>query len=126
MLVTKARARLLERGLNIFQDLDGLRVRIADTHDLAFRIGCSGAGNVHVRSDPHCPTVTNHRFPRCAAGNVFALGAQREFLLADNCIESKDVEWSSLLAVANSECQQKAVQLHSMMRLLNSSDRFFD
>src|SRR5215469_11348449 len=79
--VFHARPRFLERGLNIPQNLDCLRIRIADADDLSVGAGGRCAGYMNVWADPNGSGVTNYWLPRSTTGDICALHDARKFLL---------------------------------------------
>src|SRR5579862_2754786 len=79
--VFHARSRLVERGLDIAQNLQRLHIRVADSNNLSVRTGRGRAGYMHVRSNPNSSGVTNYRLPRSTTGDIRALHRRREVLL---------------------------------------------
>jgi len=63
----------LEGGLDIFEDLYGLRIWVSDADDLAAGVGGGCAGYVYSVAYADGSRVADDGFPRCACGDVLAL-----------------------------------------------------
>src|SRR5580698_9536521 len=64
--VGELRAGLRERGFDVADGLESLRVGIAFADELSVGIPCHGAGDAHVRADAHRARKSNDRLPRRA------------------------------------------------------------